>query len=104
MSNEGLGQTINLGSNFEISIRDIAKLISELMGTNVKILSDEERIRPDNSEVERLWADNSKAKDFFAWEPEYKGFEGLKDGLVKTINWFSQAENLNRYKSEIYNL
>ena len=98
------GETINLGSNFEISIRDTAKLISELMGTNIEILSDEERIRPDNSEVERLWADNSKAKEFFGWEPKYKGFEGFKDGLIKTINWFSQAENLNKYKSEIYNL
>ena len=104
MSMDGLGQTINLGSNFEISIRDTAKLISELMGTNMEILSDEERIRPDNSEVERLWADNSKAKEFFVWEPKYKGLEGFKDGLTKTINWFSQAENLSKYKSEIYNL
>ena len=104
MSMDGLGQTINLGSNFEISIRDTAKLISELMGTNMEILSDEERIRPDNSEVERLWADNSKAKEIFRWEPMYKGLEGFKDGLTKTINWFSQAENLSKYKSEIYNL
>jgi dTDP-glucose 4,6-dehydratase len=103
-SDSGLGEVINLGSNFEISIRDTAKLISELMGTNIEILSDEERIRPDNSEVERLWADNSKAKEFFGWEPKYKGFEGFKDGLIKTINWFSQAENLNKYKSEMYNL
>jgi NAD dependent epimerase/dehydratase len=104
MSQEGLGQTVNLGSNFEISIRDTAKLISELMGRDIEILTDEERIRPDNSEVERLWADNSKAKELFGWEPKYKGVEGLKDGLIKTINWFSQAENLSKYKSEIYNL
>jgi dTDP-glucose 4,6-dehydratase len=104
MSTDGLGHTVNLGSNFEISIRDTAKLISEIMGTNVEIVSDEERIRPDNSEVERLWADNSKAKEIFGWEPKYKGLEGFKHGLTKTINWFSQAENLNKYKSEIYNL
>ena len=104
MSKDGIGQTVNLGSNFEISIRDTAKLISEIMGTNLEILSNEERIRPDNSEVERLWADNSKAKEIFGWEPKYKGLEGFKDGLTKTINWFSQAENLSKYKSEIYNL
>ena len=95
---------IAAGSNFEISIRDTAKLISEIMGTNLEILSNEERIRPDNSEVERLWADNSKAKEIFGWEPKYKGLEGFKDGLTKTINWFSQGENLSNYKSEIYNL
>jgi dTDP-glucose 4,6-dehydratase len=103
-SKNGLGQTINLGSNFEISIQDTAKLISELMGRNIEILSDKERLRPDNSEVDRLWADNSKAQELFGWVPKYKGLEGFKDGLKKTINWFSQAENLNKYKSEIYNL
>jgi dTDP-glucose 4,6-dehydratase len=104
ISKEGLGQTINLGSNFEISILDTVKLISELMGRNIEIFSDEERLRPDNSEVERLWADNSKAQELFGWVPKYKGLEGFKEGLTKTINWFSQAENLNKYKPEIYNL
>jgi dTDP-glucose 4,6-dehydratase len=95
---------INIGSNFEISIGDTAQLIAECMRISIELVSDEERMRPANSEVERLWADNSKAKDFFGWQPTYGGLEGFKRGLAETINWFTQSENLRSYKSEIYNL
>lgn len=61
-------------------------------------------MRPENSEVERLWADNRKARELFGWEPAYAGREGFKRGLAETAAWFSQPENLARYKSDIYNL
>ncbi len=103
-SSKGLGQVINLGSNFEISIREVVTLISESMNAEVEINSSEERLRPENSEVERLWADNSKAKELFGWQPTYRGREGFKRGLVETIAWFLQTENLRLYKSNLYNL
>lgn len=103
-SNKGLGEVVNLGSNFEISIGDTAKLIAEIMNENVEIVTDEHRIRPINSEVERLWADNTKAYKLFDWKPAYAEKEGLKRGLSETINWMTKAENLSRYKANIYNL
>ena len=103
-SDIGLGEVVNFGSNFEISIGEIVTLIAEKMNVKIEITSDAERIRPVNSEVERLWADNSKAKELFGWSPKYAGRDGLARGLQKTINWFMQPENLHRYKSDIYNL
>jgi dTDP-glucose 4,6-dehydratase len=100
----GLGEVINLGSNFEISISETAQLIAESMGVSIDLKSDEERIRPKNSEVERLWADNAKAKELFGWQPSYGGQEGFKRGLVETIDWFTQSDNLRSYKSDIYNV
>ena len=104
MSDKGLGEVVNFGSNFEISISDVATLIAEQMNAKIDITSDAERLRPPNSEVERLWADNSKAKELFGWSPKYVGRDGLVRGLQETINWFTQPENLQRYKSDIYNL
>ena len=101
---KGLGQVINLGSNFEISIGETVALIAESMNTTVETASSEERWRPENSEVERLWADNSKAKELFGWQPTYSGRDGFIRGLVETIAWFCQSENLRSYKSDIYNL
>jgi dTDP-glucose 4,6-dehydratase len=98
------GEVVNLGNNFEISIRDTAKLIAECMNKEVNFVTDEIRLRPENSEVERLWADNSKAKNVFDWEPKYQGYEGLKVGLLETIEWFTNPNNLKMYKSGIYNL
>ena len=72
-SDKGLGEVVNLGSNFEISIGDTVQLIAEVMNAKIEILTDESRMRPENSEVERLWADNAKAKELFAWQPEYGG-------------------------------
>lgn len=98
------GEVLNLGSGFEISIQAIAHLIADIMGKEVQITSNTERIRPVNSEVERLLADNSKIRKLLGWEPKYIGLDGLKIGLSKTIDWFSQPENLRLYKSGIYNL
>jgi NAD dependent epimerase/dehydratase len=103
-STNGLGQVINLGSNFEISIRETVGLIAESMNATIEISSSDERLRPENSEVERLWADNSKAHDLFGWQPTYSGRDGFKRGLVETIAWFTKSENLRSYKSDIYNL
>ena len=103
-SERGIGETINLGSSFEISIGDTARLIAEIMGTSVEISTDNERLRPENSEVERLWADNSKAVEVLGWKPSYLGLSGFRDGLAKSIDWFIQPDNLKLYKSEIYNL
>ena len=103
-SQSGLGEVINIGSNFEISIGDTGQLIAECMGVPIELVSDEERMRPANSEVERLWADNSKAKEIFGWQPTYGGLDGFKQGLIETIDWFTQPDNLRAYKSDIYNL
>ena len=103
-SDYGIGEVINLGSNFEISIGDTSELIAELMGIELEILSEEQRLRPDKSEVERLWADNTKAKNLLNWTPEYVGKEGLRQGLQETINWFLKPENLSAYKVGQYTL
>ncbi len=103
-SDKGFGEVINLGSNFEISIRDTVGLISEIMHQEIEIINDSNRIRPKKSEVERLWADNSKAFKLLNWKPEYGKKEGFKNGLKETAEWFQKKENLSRYKSEIYNI
>ncbi|MEO8310844.1 MAG: NAD-dependent 4,6-dehydratase LegB [Caldimonas sp.] len=99
-----LGQVVNVGSNFEISIGDTARLIAELMNAEVTFASDEQRLRPAGSEVERLWADNSRARELAGWTPEYAGLEGLRRGLAETIDWFLAPANLRRYKAGQYNL
>lgn len=103
-STNGLGQVVNLGSNFEISIRDTVSLIAECMNSTIEITSSEERFRPAKSEVERLLADNSKAKELFGWQPTYIGRDGFRRGLSETIAWFVETENLRSYKSDLYNL
>ena len=103
-SDQAIGEVVNFGSNYEISIGELAKLIAEVMCVDIEISSNEDRLRPINSEVERLWADNSKALELFNWQPQYAGVEGLRCGLQKTVKWFSEAENLNFYKVADYNL
>ena len=103
-SDKGLGEVVNFGSNFEISISDVAAMIAEKMNVRIDIESDAERIRPINSEVERLWADNSKVNELFGWSPNYAGRDGLARGLQETINWFIEPENLKHFKSDIFNL
>ena len=98
------GEVINIGSNFEVSVGDTANLISELMNQKIEWEIDTNRIRPTNSEVERLWASNIKAKTLLGWEPKYSGLEGLRLGLQKTIDWFINKENLKKYKINIYNI
>ena len=103
-SEKSIGEVINIGSNFEISIGETANLVSEVMGVDIEIETDQVRLRPDKSEVERLWADNSKAKKLTGWEPRYAGREGFKSGLTETVEWFSNPENLKNYKADIYNV
>lgn len=98
-----VGEVINIGSGYEISIRDIALLIAELMGANLEVEIEHARVRPDNSEVQRLCADICKAKELVAWEPLFAGREGLRRGLSETVQWFRNPENLKFYKADIYN-
>ena len=103
-SDNGTGEVINIGSNYEISIGDTVRLISDVMGADVEIETDEVRLRPEKSEVERLWADNAKAKRLLGWEPRYAGPEGLRRGLEDTVAWFVEPENLRLYKTHLYNI
>jgi dTDP-glucose 4,6-dehydratase len=103
-SDQGLGEVVNLGSGFEISIGDTLSLIAELMQVEVLVEEDLDRVRPAGSEVYRLLADNSKAKRLFNWEPRYAQLEGFRRGLSETIPWFTNPENLNEYKPDRYNL
>lgn len=99
-----VGQTINLGSGFEISIKETAETIAKLMNAKLELVDDEQRVRPENSEVERLHASIEKAKTLLGWQPELKGLAGFETGLKKTIEWFSNPKNLSRYKADRYNL
>ncbi|MCW6038517.1 NAD-dependent 4,6-dehydratase LegB [Spirulina subsalsa FACHB-351] len=103
-SEKSIGEVINIGSNFEISIGDTVQLIGEAMGVEIEIETDEVRLRPEKSEVNRLWADNTKAKQLVGWEPLYGGREGFKRGLAETAEWFMNPANLAGYKSDRYNI
>lgn len=103
-SDGSVGEIINIGSNFEISIGDTVELIAEAMGVNVEIKTDDQRFRPEKSEVERLWADNKKAEKMLQWKPAYAGRDGFKRGLQETAEWFSDKKNLSEYKSDRYNI
>lgn len=103
-SDLGAGEVVNFGSNYEISIGDTAKLIAEVMQVDIEIVCDELRLRPENSEVERLWADNEKAKLLFGWQPKYAGLDGFKRGLTETVEWFVKSQNLSSYKADSYNI
>lgn len=94
------GEVFNIGSNFEISIGDLTRKISELMKVELKITSDNQRIRPPNSEVFRLWCDNSKLVEKTHFKPTYS----LDEGLQATIDWFMNVDNLSKYKTTIYNI
>lgn len=99
-----VGQVLNVGSNFEISIGDTARLIAGLMQREVHFTSDEQRLRPAASEVERLWADNSRVIALTGWRPEYAGIDGFARGLRETIDWFTAPGHMRRYKPGMYNL
>lgn len=103
-SDAGLGEVVNFGSNFEVSIGDTVDLIGEIMGVHVEIETDNQRLRPEKSEVERLWADNGKARELFGWSPAYAGREGFRRGLTETADWFCDKANLSRYKAGHYNI
>ena len=103
-SDRSVGEVINIGSNYEVSIGEVVQMIANLMGMDIEIITDQVRLRPDKSEVERLWADNRKAKDLLGWQPVYAGKDGLMRGLAETIEWFKDSRNLDRYKTNIYNI
>lgn len=103
-SHRSIGEIINIGSNFEISIGDMVRTIAEVMGVKVDILTDHQRLRPEKSEVERLWACNDKAGKLLDWHPQYGDLDGFQRGLMKTIDWFNEPSHLASYKTEIYNL
>lgn len=100
----GVGDVVNLGSGFEISVGDTAHLIAELMDSDIEIQTDDERLRPEASEVERLWADNSRAKSLYGWQPAFGGLDGFRRGLSQTIDWFTRPENQATYKADRYNI
>jgi len=104
ISDGGVGHVINLGSNFEISIGETMQWISEIMSVEIEAEQEGQRVRPEKSEVERLWACNQKAKKILGWAPFYGGREGFKKGLEETVAWFADANNLKPYKSNIYNI
>ena len=103
-SRKSVGEIINLGSNFEISIGDAARRIAEVMRTEIEIVTDEQRLRPQKSEVERLWAANGKARELLGWEPRYGGLDGFRRGLEETVAWFTQESHLKGYRADTYNL
>jgi NAD dependent epimerase/dehydratase len=97
---DAIGETVNIGSNFEISVADTLNLIKEFMNSDVEFIVEEQRIRPEKSEVFRLWCDNTKIKNLTGFEPEFN----IRQGLKATIDWFTKPENLAKYKADIYNV
>lgn len=95
-----IGKTVNIGSNYEISIGETANKIKSIMNSDIEIITDEQRIRPKDSEVNRLWCDNSLIKELTGFTPEY----GIDKGLEETIKWFTNPQNLSKYKGDIYNV
>ena len=99
-SEQSLGETVNIGSNFEISVFDTLQKIKQIMCSDVEFIIDEQRLRPKDSEVHRLWCDNQKIKQLTGFEPQYN----IEQGLKETIDWFVQPQNLQQYKANIYNI
>ena len=103
-SDKTIGKVINSASNFEISIKETANLIADIMGKNIQLSSENERKRPENSEVNRLLGDNQLIKDLTNWEPKYAGIQGFREGLKHTIDWFCSKDNLSYYRPDIYSV
>jgi dTDP-glucose 4,6-dehydratase len=103
-SDKVLGEAVNLGSNYEISIGDTVKLIAEAMGAEIEIETEDQRLRPPKSEVERLWADNRKALELLDWAPAYAGLDGFRRAIGETVTWFSRPDNLAHYRHGVYNI
>jgi len=99
-----LGEVINIGSNFEISIGDTAQAIADIMDVEIELVTDERRVRPATSEVGRLWASTNKARELMGWQPAYGSYDGFRKGLTETIAWFRDPGHLAAYKPELYNL
>lgn len=99
-----VGTTVNLGSQFEVSIGETARIIAEVMGIDAQVIQDEQRLRPAGSEVERLFADSSKAQKLIGFAPAYGGADGFRRGLLETIAWFCEPANLAGYRAGEYGL
>ncbi|QPK63122.1 SDR family oxidoreductase [Methylomonas sp. LL1] len=99
-SDKTIGETVNVGSNFEISVGDTLNLIKNIMASDVEFLVDEQRLRPEKSEVNRLWCDNGKIKQLTGFAPQVS----LENGLRRTVDWFCDPDNLKKYKADIYNV
>lgn len=99
-SDEAIGKTVNVGSNYEISVRDTLEIIKELMNSDVEFVVENQRVRPEKSEVFRLWCDNTQIRTLVGFEPQHS----IREGLQKTINWFLDPNNLSKYKADIYNV
>lgn len=102
LADEAVGLVLNAGSGFEISIGDMVSLIADVMGTQVSITTEDVRMRPDKSEVERLWADTTRLRNLTGWKPEFGGLDGFRHGLRETVAWFADQGNLTRYKVGSY--
>jgi len=102
-SDDGIGEVFNFGSGHEVSIGDTAVAIASTMGLAIDLEIDESRVRPKNSEVERLSVDVSKFSTTFGWSPSFAGAEGFLRGLNETVQWFSNPDNLSKYKTSRYN-
>ncbi len=103
-SEKSIGEVINIGSNYEVSIGETAEMIADIMNVNLIIETDEQRLRPEKSEVNRLWAENKKAKELLGWTPQFGDKEGFRKGLEETIEWFTNPQNLAQYKADVYNI
>jgi dTDP-glucose 4,6-dehydratase len=101
-SERSIGEVINLGCNFEISIGDTARSIADVMRVEIEIVTDNQRLRPEKSEVERLCSANDKAWEMLGWQPQYAGMDGFRRGLTETVAWFRQPGQLNSYRSDSY--
>lgn len=99
-ADSAIGKTINIASNFEVTVEDTFLTIKKLMGSDVRFVTDQDRLRPKGSEVFRLWGDNTLIKELTGFVPAHS----LEEGLKKTIEWFQKAENLRNYKTNIYNV
>jgi nucleoside-diphosphate-sugar epimerase len=99
-SDKTIGEVVNIGSGVEISVGHTLNLIRQLMHSDVTFSTDDARIRPENSEVFRLCCDNTKIHNLTGFTPQYS----LEQGLQACIDWFTQPENLSRYKIDIYNV
>jgi len=102
MSDKGCGEVFNMGSGFEISMADVVDRIAAISGVDTRITEDSSRIRPEASEVERLWSDSSKMRETFGWEPAHGGLEGFDRGLEKTFEWFKQNYTRAGYDATKY--
>ena len=99
---EALGLVVNAASNFEISIGETAALIAEVMNVEVEISMDQQRLRPEGSEVNRLFGDNTRLRELTQWSAAFGGREGFRQGLAITAEWFSDPVNLARYRPGSY--